>query len=102
MAADENVDEQNAGAGDPANNDPDCLSEDDAIAAVLKCLGEILGRDASDVDVSTPIGDLLPDTGGQPGLRRLLACLRTDTGFNLDAGDFAGKTFQDIVDKLTC
>ncbi len=80
---------------------PECMELNAAIAAVRKCLKEIIGSAGETLVLSTAIGDALPG-GDDTGLRRLLSCIKNATGFDLDSGNFAGKTFQDIVNKLAC
>jgi hypothetical protein len=72
---------------------------EDAIAAVRKCLKNIIGGAADKLKLSTGIGNALPGNT-DAALRSLFICLRQNTGFDLDAGDFSGGTFQDIADKL--
>jgi hypothetical protein len=74
---------------------------DDAIAAVRKCLKNIIGGAADNLRLSTSIANALPGNT-DAGIRSLLICIKQTTGFDLDAGDFSGGTFQDIADKLAC
>jgi hypothetical protein len=74
---------------------------EEAIAAVRKCLKEIIGGAAENLKLSTSIGNALPGNT-DAGTRSLLICIKRNTGFDLAAGDFSGGTFQDIADKLAC
>ena len=78
---------------------PSPMKLNDAIAAVRKCMTKIMGGDGATLLLSTAIADALP--GAPPGVPRFISCINDSTGFNLDAGAFAGKTFQDVVNALT-
>jgi hypothetical protein len=73
---------------------------DDAIAAVRKCLKNIIGGDADHLKMTTNINNTFPGDTDRAGIRSLLTCLKRSTEVDLDAGDFSEGTFQDIADKL--
>lgn len=84
------------------SDEPECLSIDDAIDAVRSCLQKIVGGGAGNILMDTKISDILPGDSDQIGLRRLLACIRSTTKFNLNPDELADGSLQDIADKLTC
>jgi hypothetical protein len=83
-----------------AADEPDCLSMDDAANAVLDCVNQV--SSGGDVDLGTSISVLFPGDKTNKGLRRLLACIKTKTGFDLPVDDFAGGDLQKIADRLAC
>jgi hypothetical protein len=80
---------------------PDCLSIDDAIAAVRACLKDLIGNAADTIDLQTSISIGLPDAD-DGALQALLGCIKKKTGWELDPRDFSGGSFQGIVDKISC
>lgn len=83
-------------------DEPDCLSMDDAIAAVRACAKKVNPSTGDNIKMNTQLSLLFPGDQDQIACKRFLACIEKNTGFDLDPDNFCDGTLGDVAKALTC